>query len=416
MTQIADSTRTTDFRDGVEQTLAAWRDRLVAASHDIHDHPELAFEEHRSAGIVADLLRSAGFRTEVGVYGLPTAIEAVSGTGPMTVTICSEYDALPGIGHACGHNVIATAGVGAAIALAQVADELDLTVKLLGTPAEEVGGGKAIMLEAGAWEDSTVSLMVHPGPDLSIRTKAGTSQGRDRFTVTFTGLAAHAAAAPTFGVNAGHAATILHVALGLLRQELPDGIRMAAVTLSGGEVSNIIPATAVVEGEVRATDAKTQRALKAKFLRCVEGAATATGCSFEITPVDPIYEPLVQHDFLADRYDAAIERQGRTLAERLPGMSGGSTDMGNVSQVVPSIHPMIAIAGAKGMPHTAAFAAETDSAGADEAIVLSAYALACAVVDLATDPVAREQVLRLQRDRAAGATRVPAYAPTSTTD
>jgi amidohydrolase len=190
----------------MERTLEEWRDRLVEASHNIHAHPETAFEERRSAGVVAALLRSAGFRTDVGVYGLDTAVEAIAGTGSLTAAVCAEYDALPGLGHACGHNIIATAGVGAAIALAGLADELDLTVKLLGTPAEELGAGKAIMLEAGAWEDSAVSVMVHPGPGVAVRTPGGVSQGRDRFRITYRGKAAHAATAPHVGVNAGNAA------------------------------------------------------------------------------------------------------------------------------------------------------------------------------------------------------------------
>jgi amidohydrolase len=416
MTQTVEHAELTapDLHDAIQTTLDGWRDRLVEASHDLHDHPEEAFTEHRSAEVVADLLRSAGFRTEVGVYGLETAIEAVAGTGSMTVVLCSEYDALPGVGHACGHNIIATAGVGAAIALAAVADELDLTVKLLGTPAEEVGGGKAIMLEAGAWEDATVSLMVHPGPGITLPTGGYTSQGRDRFRVTFAGRASHAAGAPQYGINAGNAATILHVAVGLMRQQLPDGVRLAAATLSAGDVSNIIPAEAVVECEVRSVDAEEQRWLKEKFLACVEAAALATGCSYDVAPVDPVYEPLVQNPYLAGRYDAAMERQGRTMQELPKGVGGGSTDMGNVSQVVPSIHPMVGVLGATGMPHTLDFAAETDTPAADDAIVVSAYGLACAVVDLATDPSAREEVLELQRNRPAGFTRRPAFAATQT--
>ncbi|WP_017934696.1 amidohydrolase [Nocardioides sp. Iso805N] len=410
MTQTArDDTRASAHHDTVQRVLDSWRDRLVETSHELHDDPELAFEEHRSARAVAGLLESAGLRTTVGVYGLDTAVEAVAGSGSLTVVICSEYDALPGVGHACGHNIIATAGVGAAIALAGLADELDLTVKLLGTPGEEVGGGKALMLEAGAWEDATVSVMVHPGPSLSVRTRDMTTQGRDRFRVTFTGRASHAAAAPHVGINAGDAATILQVAVGLLRQQLPDGVRVSAVTISGGEVSNVIPASAVVEGEVRSVSAGQLRDLKTKFLACVEGAAIASGCAYDVAPVDPPYLPLVQHPFLADRYDAALERQGREIVELPRGMGGGSTDMGNVSQVLPALHPVIAVLGATGMPHTAAFASETDSVAADEAIVVGAYGLACAVVDLACDPDARAEVLKLQGERPVGATRVPAY-------
>jgi amidohydrolase len=315
--------------------------------------------------------------------------------------VCAEYDALPGIGHACGHNIIATAGAGAAIALSRIADELGIRVKLLGTPAEEKGAGKAHMLEAGAWEDATVSLMVHPGPGVVVPTAGSTSQSRDRFRVEFTGRASHAAAAPTVGINAGDAATVMQVSVGLLRQHLPDTVH----------VSNIIPASAVVEAEVRSFDLAETADLKKKVLACVDGAATATGCTYAVTPVDPIYEPLVQHPFLADRFDAALEHRGRVMPPRDgTALGGGSTDMGNVSQAVPSIHPMIGVMGSTAAPHTAAFAADAISPGADDALVDGAYALAAAIVDLATDDEARAAVLEQQRTRAPGATRRPAYA------
>ncbi len=398
-----------DLRRRCEDVVLAWRDRLVAASHDLHAHPELAFEEHRSAAAVAALLRDAGFDVTVGVWGLDTAIEAVYGDGDMTVTVCAEYDALPGIGHGCGHNIIATAGAGAAIALSRVADELGIRVKLLGTPAEEKGAGKAHLLEAGAWEDATVSLMVHPGPGIAAPTAGISTQSRDRFRVEFTGRAAHAAAAPTAGINAGDAATVMQVAMGLLRQHLPDTVRVSAVTLSGGEVSNVIPATAVVEAEVRSFDMAETADLKKRVLACVDGAATATGCSYSVTPVDPVYEPLIQYPFLADRFDAALEHRGRVITPIHRAQGGGSTDMGNVSQVVPAIHPIIGVMGSTSAPHTADFARDAVTPAADDAIVDGAYALAAAVVDLATDPDARAAVTELKRNRAPGATRKPAY-------
>jgi metal-dependent amidase/aminoacylase/carboxypeptidase family protein len=219
-------------------------------------------------------------------------------------------------------------------------------------------------------------------------------------------------------VSAGSAATILHVALGLLRQHLSSRVRMSAITLSAGDVCNVIPASAVIEGEVRSTDAEEQEEVKRKFLDCVRAAALATGCTVEVTPVDPPYLPVIQHPVLADRFDAALSRLGRTpddqVGSHTDGLGGGSTDMGNVSQVVPSIHPLIAVLGTTGMPHTAAFAAETAGPAADDALFDGAYGMACAVVDLAVDADAREAVLELQRARPAGATRRPAYPPVPT--
>jgi amidohydrolase len=404
-------TTTQELKDRVLAVIDEWRPRLVAASHDLHAHPEVAFEEYRSSALVADLLRDAGFDVEQDVWGLPTAIEAVYGSGELTVVICAEYDALPGIGHACGHNIIATSSVGAAIALSRVADEIGVRVKLLGTPAEEVGGGKALMLEAGAWEDATVSMMVHPGPGVNLPTMGG-SQSRDRFRVEFTGRASHAAAAPSHGINAGDAATIAQVAFGLLRQQLPDGVRLSAVTLSGGDVSNIIPATAIVEAEVRSFKAGETAVLKERALACFAGAALATGCSYTVTPVDPVYESMVQYRYLADRYDENLLARGREFTALPPGtaLGGGSTDMGNVSLVVPSIHPMIGVIGTMAMPHTADFATATASAGADEAIVDAAFGMAATIVDLATDAAARAEVLSLQASREPGDTRRPALA------
>lgn len=409
-------TTTQSLKDQVAAVIVEWQPRLVAASHDLHEHPEVAFDEHRSSALIAALLAEAGFEVKLDVWGLPTAIEAVYGSGEVTVVICAEYDALPGIGHACGHNIIATSSVGAAIALSRVADDIGIRVKLLGTPAEEVGGGKALMLEAGAWEDATVSMMVHPGPGMNLPTTGG-SQSRDRFRVEFTGRASHAAAAPSFGINAGDAATIAQVAFGLLRQQLPDGVRLSAVTLSGGLVSNIIPATAVVEAEVRSFKPGESAALKEKALACFAGAAFATGCSYTVTPVDPVYESMVQYRYLADRYDENVQARGRELTELPAGtaLGGGSTDMGNVSLVVPSIHPMIGVTGTVAMPHTAEFAAATASPAADEAIVDAAFGMAAAIVDLATDAEARAEVLGLQAARKPGETQRPALAVVAAT-
>lgn len=414
-TTMSPTAVTADIRtitDRVAAVIDEWAPRLIGLSHALHENPEPAFEEHASAAAVAEVLAEAGFDVERGAWGLPTALDAVYGDGDLTVTVCAEYDALPGLGHACGHNIIASAGVGAAIALSRVADELGIRVKLLGTPAEEMGGGKALMLEAGAWEDATVSIMVHPGPGITLPTKGGSSQSRDRFRVEFTGRASHAAAAPSFGINAGDAATIAQVALGLLRQQLPDGIRMSAVTISTGEVSNIIPPSAIVEAEVRSFKPGETEVLKQRALNCFAAAALATGCSYTVTPVDPVYESLVQNPYLADRFDASLLERGRALTELPPGapLGGGSTDMGNVSLVVPSIHPMIGIAGTMAMPHTADFAAVTASPAADDAILDAAYAMASAIVELATDADARADMLRLQAERGVGATRRPALA------
>ena len=335
---IAD-TRT--LTDTVSSTIEKWASRLIDVSHTIHAHPELAFEEHRASALLADAAQEAGFTVTRAAYGLETAFEAVRGSGPFRVVVCAEYDALPDIGHACGHNVIAAAGLGAAIALGEVAEEHGLTVVLLGTPAEEHGGGKVLLLERGAWEGAAMSIMVHgaAGEDVSC-TVTGT-QAVDRFDVTYTGRAAHAAAAPHKGINAGDAATIALVAIGLLRQQLPSDVRLNAYVEHGGEATNIIPASTLVRAEVRATELDVLLDAKRRMLACFEGAAVASDCSWSTERAEPRYEELVQHPVLATIWDEEIASLGRTAAARTP-LTGGSTDMGNVSKVVPSIHPMIA--------------------------------------------------------------------------
>ncbi|MBA8991466.1 amidohydrolase [Curtobacterium pusillum] len=393
----------TALTDRVEAAVRARSEQLLRVSHAVHADPETAFEEHHAAELLASEAEQAGFAVERGAYGLPTAFEAVAGTGPFRVVVCAEYDALPGIGHACGHNVIATAGLGAALALAEVADEAGLTVVLLGTPAEEHGGGKAILLERGAWEGATISLMAHgtaAAEDVAC-SLVGT-QAVDRFDVTFTGRVAHAAAAPHEAVNAADAATLALSAIGLLRQQLADGIRVAAFVEHGGDATNIVPGMTRVRAEVRAHELDVMLDAKRRVLACFEGAAIATGCTWESERAEPRYDELRQDPTLAALWDDALRALGRTVAgggERV----GGSTDMGNVSQVVPSIHPMIALLGAVGVAHTPAFAADAGGPAGDVAALDAAIGLARTVVAAATGPAA-EAFLQAARTRTPGAT------------
>ena len=383
-----------------------WEQRLIEISHEIHADPEIAFEEVRAANLVAAALRDAGFTATVGAFGVDTAIDASFGDGEFVVAICAEYDALPGIGHACGHNVIAAAGLGAAIALAAIADDAGLTVKLLGTPAEEHGGGKVLMLEGGAWEDATVSLMVHGAPGIDVRCESFATQAVDRFQITYTGRPAHAAAAPDKGVNALDAATVALTAIGLLRQQLPGTVRTAAVITQGGEVTNIIPARTVLQAEVRSFDLDELRDAKRRVMACFEAGALAAGCSWEQVRTEPRYDPLVQEPLLADAWNDALTELGREPIA-FSGMAGGSTDMGNVSQVVPSIHPGIAIIGSSSAPHTEGFAADAATPAADRAVVDAAIGLAWAAATAALTPESRSDLLARQAARPVGATTHP---------
>lgn len=384
----------------------AWEQRIIEISHEIHAHPEIAFEERRAAGLVADALREAGFTATVGAFGVETAIEATYGSGEFVVAVCAEYDALPVIGHACGHNIIAAAGLGAALALASIADDAGLTVKLLGTPAEEHGGGKVLMLEEGAWEDATISLMVHGAPGVDLRCESFATQAVDRFQVTYTGRPAHAAAAPDKGVNALDAATVALTAIGLLRQQLPGTVRTAAVITQGGEVTNIIPARTVLQAEVRSFDLDELRDAKRRVLACFEAGALASGCSWEQVRTEPRYDPLVQEPLLAEAWNEALTTLGREPIA-FTGAAGGSTDMGNVSQVVPSIHPGIAVIGSTSAPHTEGFAADAATPAADRAVVDAAIGLAWAAASAALTPASRADLLARQAERPKGATTHP---------
>lgn len=392
---MTDTTAALDPRTvvGLKQEAAAvvdrWRPDLFALSDAIHRGPELAFEEHDSCALVADLLTGAGFRVTIGAYGLATAVEAVSGDGGLTVAICGEYDALPNIGHACGHNLIAAAGAGAAIALASVAHECGLTVRFLGTPAEERGGGKVLMLERGAWEGVDLSLMAHGASGGDIRARDVRSHAVRRLRVCFNGKPAHAASAPHHGVNAGDAATISLTAIGLLRQQLRDEVRISAVVAVGGDATNIVPAYSEVHVEVRAlSDSEWRRAIE-KVLNCFAGGALATGCTWRYEDLEPSYAPLRQDPALAEAWDRNLTALGRTVESRA-NFSLGSTDMGNVSQVVRSLHPVFAVPGAQVTPHTQEFAALAATQEARQSALDAAKAMAWTVIDeaarLATAP------------------------------
>ncbi|GAA2699086.1 amidohydrolase [Micromonospora olivasterospora] len=371
---------TDEIRDAVLASRAAWEDSIIALSADIHRNPELAFAEHHAAARVADTLRAAGFTATVGAFGLDTAVDATYGEGDITVAICAEYDALPGIGHACGHNVIAAAGAGAAIALASVADAIGLRVKLLGTPAEEHGGGKILMLEAGAWDDVDFSLMVHGGPGHDLRCADVRTQAVARFDVSFQGRPGHAGAPSPDGVNAANAATIGLVALGLLRQHLPDGTRANAFVSEGGEATNIIPSATRVRVEVRADTLEAVETARRRILACFEGGAVATGCEWSWEDAEPTYADVVQNPVLAGAWDRNLAVIGRS-PQPYAGAPRGSTDMGNVSHAVPAIHPIIAIEGCASAPHTPAFTSDAIGPAADRAGIDGALAMALTVVD-----------------------------------
>jgi amidohydrolase len=377
----------TALADGVER----WKPRVQAVAREIHALKEISFEEVRSAEALAALLEEGGFEVERGTGGLPTAFTASAGTGGLTVALCVEYDALPNIGHACGHNLIAGASLGAALALRPFVDELGITLKAIGTPAEEHGGGKALMLERGVFDGVGLALMVHPVQDGITYNPAGTSaQAVGRYMATFTGKAAHAAAAPHLGVNAADAAVLSQVAIGLLRQQIPGDHRIACYVAEAGHVTNIIPERAVVEFECRAFTLPEFRALLERVRRCFEGAALATGTTLVFEDTEPLYEPLLQDDDLAAHWTGAMASFGKDTSPSAK-LGGGSTDMGNISQVIPSLHPWLSIPGADVPIHSHAFAALADTPEAYGVMFEAATALAWTVAGAAATPTQRER-------------------------
>jgi amidohydrolase len=390
----------------VEDAVNRRRGDLVELSHSIHAEPELAFAEHRSCAKTQALVAEYGFAITAAPAGLDTAFRAEYGSGPLVVGICAEYDALPDIGHACGHNIIAASAVGTALALAEVADELGLTVVLLGTPAEEAGGGKALLLKAGTFDDIAATVMLHPGPlDIARARSLALSQ----VAVGYSGREAHAAVAPYLGINAVDAITVAQVAIGLLRQQLVPGQMVHGIVTDGGQATNVIPARAEMEYTMRANDAASLRELEGRMADCFLAGAVATGCEYGVRETEPSYDELAPDQWLADTFRAEMVRLGRTpVAQDVEAaMPLGSTDMGNVTQVMPGIHPIVGIDADGASVHQPAFAAAAAGPSADKAVVEGAIMLARTVVSLAETPAERDRVLELQARRSVvTATRV----------
>jgi len=384
----------------VEDAVNRRRGDLVELSHSIHAEPELAFAEHRSCAKTQALAADHGFEITTALGGLDTAFRAEYGSGPLVIGICAEYDALPGIGHACGHNIIAASAVGTALALAEVADELGLTVVLLGTPAEESGGGKVLLLNAGAFDDIVATVMLHPGP---LDIAAARSLALSQVAVDYRGRESHAAVAPYLGINAVDAITVSQVAIGLFRQQLAPGQMMHGIVTDGGQATNIIPGRAQMQYTMRANDAASLRELEKRMSDCFLAGAVATGCDYSVSETEPAYHELTPDSWLADIFRDEMVRLGRSPvpADIEAALPLGSTDMGNVTQVMPGIHPIVGIDAGGASVHQPAFTDAAAGPGADTAVVEGAIMLARTVVKLAETPAQRDRVLELKARRAA---------------
>lgn len=383
---------TTGVRTTIARTVGDAAPAILSTAREIHADPETAFEEHRAADRLCALLEQHGFDITRGVAELPTAFVAERGSGDLTVAVVCEYDALPGVGHACGHNLIAGAGLAAGIGLAPLADELGLRLRVIGTPAEEHGGGKSLMLERGVFDDVDAALMIHTVQDgLTYDPRGTTSQAVGRYRATFHGRASHAAAAPHLAVNAADAVVVSQVAVGLLRQQLPSDHRVAMFVAAAGQVTNIIPDTAVVEWECRAFTMAEYGVLFEKVATCFEAGTLATGCSVEIEETEPLYEPLVQNDVLGDLWCQALADLGYDM-DRSAVLGGGSTDMGNVSRRLPSLHPWMSLPGVNIGIHSHDYATAANTDSAYEVMLHGGLAMAWTLAALAESPAEIERL------------------------
>ena len=376
-----------DAKSAARTTIDGEADRLVALSHRIHAHPEIKFEEEQSSGWTAGALADAGLDIDFGICDLPTAFSTRVGNGPLHIAICAEYDALPVIGHACGHNIIAASAVGAGLALAPLADDLGITLSIIGTPAEEGGGGKILMLERGAFDGVHASLMVHPTPTEDVYPRV-TAVAHMR--VHYEGRESHAAIAPELGINAADALTVAQVAIGLLRQHLRPIDQVHGIVTHGGDATNVVPAHTEGTWMARSRTLGDLEQLLPRVGHCFEAGALATGSALTISDVCPPYAHMEHDHGLAEMYRTNATAAGRP--ESHDGAVTFSTDMGNVSLAMPTIHPCIAIETGGAVNHQPAFTAAAVNASADRAVTQAALAMAWTVIDAATGPL-RDRLL-----------------------
>ena len=370
------------WKEQARKRISDHRPRLEELNRWLYDHPELAYQEHRSSAHLAGILEESGFAVEYPAYGLETAFAARAGAEGPELIICCEYDALPEVGHACGHNIIASAAVGAGLALRPLVDDLGFRLTVLGTPAEEAYGGKVDLIDARAFAGAAAAMMIHPSPrDVVDAPFLAITQ----LDVTFHGKEAHASAYPHRGLNALDAFVQAYVNISTLRQHILYTDKIHGIITEGGQAPNIIPALTRSKWYVRSLDHERLEELRGRVVSCFEAAALATGCRVEIASSGHGYTELVSNPLLADLYAANSETLGRPMGRGadLSPSEAGSTDMGNVSLVVPSIHPMLSLDCAPIGNHQPEFTRRTITPEGHRAIVDGALGMAWTVIDLA---------------------------------
>ena len=376
------------------------RDELKDLSLRIHSNPETAFQEEKAATWLTDYLKEKGFSIEKGICGLATAFRAGYGKGKPVIALLAEYDALPKLGHACGHNIIATSAVGAGVAAKLAVDEFGGTVQVMGTPGEEMYGGKVYMVRKGAFKGVDAAMMVHPA---GLNTAATKFLACQTLEVEFFGKPAHAAARPEVGINALEAMLMSYAAINSLRQHIKDSARIHGIITDGGEAANIVPAHTAGHFIVRAAEDSYLDELKERVLNCFMGAATATGAKLKYKWGEARYAPLCNNFTLARMFRKNLQSLGRRVHLVDPRIGIGSSDIGNVSRVVPSIHPLIAIASARAVTHSPQFAKTAASEAGMRGLIDAAKALAMTVVDLMAEPAMLVKAKKeLEQDKKSG--------------
>ena len=380
------------LKDNVRALIDDNKARLIEISDEIHANPEVANEEVKASRLLAGELEKAGFVVELGVAGLDTAILAVhpdQSEGP-TIAILGEYDALPENGHACGHNLIATSALGACVALGSLKKNIPGKLVFMGTPAEEDLGGKIFMVEKGLFKDVDAAMMYHPSPGYTMTGRAGLALTEVK--IEFTGKASHASGTPEKGINALDAVIQTFNGINALRQHIKSDARIHGVITHGGVKPNIVPDYAAAEFYVRASTDEYCTELVKKVENCAKGGASATGATLKFTVIEPSYQSRLMNRTMGKLFEDNLAEIGEPLNPLPPGSGAGSSDIGNVSQVVPTIHPYISICDDSIAGHSIEFEKASASKRAHEAMLIAAKVLAMTALDLFTNPKIMKEV------------------------
>jgi len=382
-----------ELRQQVVQEVDRLRDRLVEISRTIHGNPELGLKEYKSSELLAGELEKHGFVVERKVAGMDTAFKATfkGKQGGPTIALLAEYDALPEIGHACGHNLIATIALGAGLALSRIMSRLKGDVVVLGTPDEEGSGGKVTMMESGLLEDIDAAMIVHPSSKTQV---IADILAISSVEIRFKGKAAHASSSPDKGINALDAVIQTFNGINALRQHVRSDVRVHGIITDGGKRPNIVPETAAAFFFVRAADRKYKEKILRRVKKCAQGAAAATGARLEFIVRPRALDDMKNNMTMAKLFEKNLKVLGEKVRAPDPKAGKGSTDMGNVSYVVPSIHPSIAIGPKKLAGHSREFAEASVSERGHQAMSVAAKAMALTSVDLFTDEALMNKVKR----------------------